>query len=183
MNYRYLISIFIMCFCVKAHCDNIYVGECKVFNGTIISTWLLQDNAGEILTYGAVGNIGNPPNTWTVQDITAGAHVDIISKPKLVMNSLGDVMAYWIYYDWVLKVNRVAAARLPSGQTTWVVNTVSGSTSTKSSLDEHLNAAIDDNGNLFIVWTCFDYTTQNFIVEGARGTIAGAWNTPELIGQ
>lgn len=182
MKFIKLITFYLLSLSGMIHAENFNIGECKVFGSVVVSTWTEIDLSGGGHTFGAVGNYGDIPSLWTVQEITADNPSTTLSEPILFMNSLGDILAVWTYYDNTLSYTLVGAARLQNGSTTWVVDVISGITPQETVQPGELTASIGDTGNIFVSWTSFDYLTQTFIIKGVYGSVTGVWGTPFQLG-
>ena len=158
-------------------------GVPKVIGGNVIVTWSELDGSSNCHVFGAVGDVTDPPNLWTVQDITAATSIQV-TTPKLYRNDLGDIVAVWQYHDDNLGFMRVAASRLPTGTTTWVTHIISDDTDEAAGFNDE-SADLDEEGNILVTWTSQDTTTYDTVVRGVTATMdtQNGWNASFVISQ
>ncbi len=173
--------------CIGMHdmSANSNAGTCRLIDGTIVTTWLTQDPDGPWQVWAATGSIGADPSTWITQEVTvSGATCISITTPTLFINETsGHAVSTWQYFDQSANVQRIAAAVLPAGTTTWVSQAVSDITS-ESSNGSDQTVSLDNDGNIMVTWSAFNASVQTSVVRAATGTISGTtttWNNSFLL--
>jgi hypothetical protein len=145
-------------------------------SGTVIATWNGLDSNGNTNVIGAIGSTSTDPSTWTTTELSAGIEVNGCTPPLLFNSPNGDVAVfyYFITSDWTYQP---AMAMLPSGTTTWNLNTVlvTGLGSDTGLGENDQNMSIDSSGNMLATWT-----TNSGKVLGATATMGASstWSAP-----
>lgn len=162
---------------------NAAFAQVRIFDGTVIGTFSGTDTVNQVPTAeGIIGNIANDPTTWITTRLSTTTDY-VISGPAIASNSLGDVIVIYEYFDTVNNLSQVAVAMLPTGTTTWIINTVSDGNSFANNSDH--TGSIDDLGNVVVTWSAFNPNTSQQQVLCATSVISPtpAWAGPTTISQ
>lgn len=160
------------CLCLLSFTGKMYAfstaGTCKVQGTTVYLTWIEQDNDGSHV-FASTGDVTASPSTWSSQEITVnGVGVGNVTIPHLYINSVGNALAVWEYYDGTANKSFVGASVLDSG--TWTSQRISDNNDEICIFSDEIGT-IDDDGNMVVTWTSYDESTENAFVRCAIGLV------------
>lgn len=147
--------------------------------GNVVAVWnALDENSNPILQ---ASTLPFGETTWTTPvNISYALGTNITNNPpSIYSNGNGDIVVLWQYVDNTDSQFFTAATMLPAGESTWNTATVSTSGENANYGDHRL--ALNDNGNLVLLWT--STISGNSVIRVSTSTIGTSttWSTPVSI--
>lgn len=157
------------------------LAQVKLHDGTVISAWQGEDTSTTFATIeGVIGSISSDPTTWTRTTLTASTDY-ALSAPTLITNDNGDAIVIYEFFDTITSSSLTAAAMLPEGTTTWIVNTISNGDTFANLGDQ--TGSIDESGNVIATWSAYNTSTNESQVMCSTSSISTTptWSGPTKI--
>ena len=170
--------LFFFAFCGNIFADNSGLAVCKVIDGNTFVTWLGEDTSTTYPTIeAAIGTVATNPTTWTITRLT-GTGQYAVQAPSMATNANGDVIVVFEYYDSTTTDTLCAAAMLPTGTSTWIINVLSTGATYANMGDQR--GSIDELGNVIVTWGAYDPALNENHVFVATSTISTTptWSGP-----
>lgn len=160
---------FLMLIASPVFSTNASFPQCVMYdNGTIVGAYVNED--GNTAVIGFIGSFSTDPSTWTFTDLSSAITNIGVEEPILARNANGDVLILWEYSDEFSNFD-IAAAMLVSGgsDTDWNIARISSDDFRGG--DNSQKGAIDENGNIQVIWTSYDSGTDSFRIVGNKAVM------------
>lgn len=143
-------------------------------NGAMIAAWIGTDLFSN---HHVTVSISTDGAIWTTPEILTPLTNDDISKPSLILDSLGNCLVVWITRDTISQASLLMSAWLPNGGSwTAPVAISSASETAQGAFTVKINSA----DQFVVTWQSNDANFNN-VIDFAMTTFGSNWTSPRII--
>lgn len=113
-------------------------------------------------------------NSWSPGVTISDETMDSFA-PTIAVNNIGDAVVIWLAKEPKSGRNSLQSRMLPIDGKWFPIETI---TDSNEFVTDDYRARINDQGNLLLVWTSFNFTTQKDQLRSSCGIFNGYWSDP-----